>query len=170
MSETVHSRWWLGNALTVLLGGIALLGAGVNLAVGGKSWSSWFTVGFFYSSLGVGYLSIIPWYIDVRRIRESQAEYSPKAWLYALGYIVVSPILVSAVYLFNRSGEVGPDIRYRFTDATPPESSPPSREEPVEPRREPDNDTATPKQLAGMLVVLTALAFGFMGVIWFVAA
>jgi hypothetical protein len=107
VSELVSSKWWFGNALTLLLGGVALLGSIINVAVGGESWSAWLTVIFFYGSLGIGYISIIPWYIDVRRIRGSKAEYSPRAWLYVLGYIILSPVLTSAVYLYNRSEKVG---------------------------------------------------------------
>jgi hypothetical protein len=75
---------------------------------------------------------------------------------------------VAGAYLFTFLGVTAVRrARYRFTDATPPESSPLSREEPAEPRRDPDNDTATPKQLIGGLVALAVLTIVFTALIWF---
>jgi NADH:ubiquinone oxidoreductase subunit 6 (subunit J) len=110
VKQTVDSKWWYGNAVTLGLFLLFLIAAGINILVGGTAWSARLSVIFVTASLGVGYLSIISFYFDTRKVR-SETEYSPKVWLYMLGYIIASPVLVSAVYLINRSEHVVTSFR-----------------------------------------------------------
>lgn len=100
--ETVHSRWWWANALTVILGIFAFIFMSLNIALGGTEWTAQLLVFFWIATLGVGYISIVPFYLDVRRIRSSGVDYDPKVWLYVCGYIFTSPLLASGIYLINR--------------------------------------------------------------------
>ena len=110
VKQTVDSKWWYGNAVTLGLFVLGLIATGINILVGFAAWAFWLSVIFVYASLGVGYLSIISFYFETRKVR-LETEYSPKVWLYILGYIIASPILVSAVYLINRSEHVVTSFR-----------------------------------------------------------
>lgn len=101
MTDEVASRWWWGPAATVGLGAVAVLAAGVNAAVGGAEWSAYLVVGAFTGALAVGYTSLVPLYLDVRRVRAA-TDYSPRYWLYLSGALVLSPVLACVVYLHNR--------------------------------------------------------------------
>lgn len=110
VNQTVDSKWWYGNAITLGLFFLGILTIGINIIVDGTTWSARLSLIFLYASLGIGYLSAFSFYFDARRVR-SETEYNPKLWLYILGYITVSPILVSAVYLINRDKHVVTSFR-----------------------------------------------------------
>lgn len=100
---SIDSRWWYGNALTAILGAGMMLAALLNVAVGGSAPTAMLSVGLSIATFGVGYLSILTFYVDVRRVRASSVEYNPSAWWYALGWIILSPWIGSVVYLYNRN-------------------------------------------------------------------
>jgi len=110
VKHSVDSKWWYGNAITLALFLLFILAAGINIVVDGTSWSARLSTILLFASLGIGYLSAIPFYFDARKVR-SETEYNPKVWLYILGYIIASPILVSAVYLINRDKHVVTSFR-----------------------------------------------------------
>lgn len=103
-------RWWYGNAATVALGALAfasiVVSAILQSACGqggcGENGFALLAVVMFFGMLIVGYASIVTLWLDAQNIRQSGASYSPKVWLYALGYLFLSPWLSSVVYLVNR--------------------------------------------------------------------
>ena len=110
VKHSVDSKWWYGNAITLALFLLFILATGINIVVNGTSWFARLSTILLFASLGIGYLSAIPFYFDARKVR-LETEYSPKVWLYILGYILVSPILASAVYLINRNEQVVTSFR-----------------------------------------------------------
>lgn len=108
-------RWWYGNAATIALGVLAfasiVMSAVLQSACGpggcGENGFALLAVALFLGSLAVGYASILTLWLDARDIRRSGAGYSPRVWLYVLGYLFLSPWLSSVVYLMNRRRTVG---------------------------------------------------------------
>lgn len=108
-------RWWYGNAATVALGALALASIVVSAVLQstcgpggcGENGFALLAVALFFGSLVVGYASILTLWLDARDIRRSEAGYSPRVWLYVLGYLFLSPWISSVVYLLNRRRAVG---------------------------------------------------------------
>lgn len=103
--QTVDSRWWYGNALTVGFAVVMIAAALLNMAVGGSAVTASLLIFLVGLTFIVGYASVITFYLDVRKVRK-QSDYNPAAWFYVLGYILLSPVLVSVVYLVQRHRRV----------------------------------------------------------------
>lgn len=105
--DPIGSKYWYGNALTLALFALAMLFAVLNIILDGSMIAALPLVIFLFASLGIGYLSIITFYLDTRRIKQSDTDYKPHTIIYLLGYLFTSPILTSAVYLNQRSKATG---------------------------------------------------------------
>ncbi|WP_101296158.1 hypothetical protein [Halegenticoccus soli] len=116
----VRSNWWWSHVAvvlwTIVLDLFLLIGGSLNLT---QTASLLALQAWLFVFLTFTIAALFGFYYDAREIQDAGQEWKPTWWMYIVGSFIVTPLLTSALYLFQRYRHVG--IRYRRWQVGPSE-------------------------------------------------